>query len=230
MSSMKMITKLGFSDARENEARKARNKKDRKVNRIIVLPSLSPGLVIGNNVALASRGRDAFSCAMQLALPNATGDLFTLDEEIIRAGIEGSCSSPRKRMIYPIHRNQSDLVQRMLNFFQPGTYVTPHLHPRESASELVFLIQGRLGFLLFDEKGNITSQSDLKPGALIDLEPKLWHTMVVLEPDTVVLEVKRGPFDSEDKIFADWAPGEGDPEAENLVREFEGLFLEKERK
>ena len=38
--------------------------------------------------------------------------------------------------------------------------------------------------------------------------------MVCLEPDTVILEVKKGPYDANtDKKFASWAPAEGDPDA-----------------
>lgn len=161
---------------------------------------------------------------MKLALPNVTGDLFTLDDELIQTGIRESSNSPRKRMILPIHRSQGDLVQRMLNFFQPGTYVTPHLHPRDSASETILVLRGSLGFLLLDENGGILEKRRLEAGSLIDIVPSVWHTMVALEPDTVILEIKRGPYDDSDKIFADWAPGEGTPEAGELLREYEVLF------
>ena len=161
---------------------------------------------------------------MKLALPNVTGDLFTLDEESIQVGIRESRDSPRRRMILPLHRGQGDLVQRMLNFLQLGTYVTPHLHPRESASETVFVLRGSLGFLLLDECGGVLEKRRLDAGGLIDIVPSVWHTMVALEPDTVILEIKRGPHDETDKVFADWAPVEGTPEAGKLLREYEGFF------
>jgi cupin fold WbuC family metalloprotein len=48
---------------------------------------------------------------------------------------------------------------------------------------------------------------------LIDLEPDLWHGMIVLEADTVIFEVKRGPYDpATDKEFASWSPQEDSPE------------------
>ena len=44
---------------------------------------------------------------------------------------------------------------------------------------------------------------------MIDIEPNIWHSFLVLEPDTIVLETKRGPYDSQlDKSFAEWAPEE----------------------
>ncbi len=163
---------------------------------------------------------------MRLALPNASGPLFFLEDTLLEEGIAASRESPRRRMIYPIHRNQGDLVQRMLNFFQPGTYVTPHLHPRESASELILVLRGKLGFVLFDDEGEITERRPLVEGDLIDIEPKLWHGMVVLEEDTVILEIKRGPYDDEDKIFAPWAPSEGDSGAEAYRLGIERLFID----
>ncbi|MDF1751578.1 MAG: WbuC family cupin fold metalloprotein [Verrucomicrobiales bacterium] len=161
----------------------------------------------------------------KLALPNVTGDLFVLDPEMLEKGLEGSRQSPRKRIILPIHREQSDLVQRMLNFFQPGTYVTPHHHPNESASETVFVLQGSLGLLIFEESGELRSKHLLTRGSLIDIAPGVWHGMVILEADTVILEAKRGPYDDTDKHFASWAPAEGEEGAAELVKEYEKLFV-----
>jgi hypothetical protein len=43
----------------------------------------------------------------------------------------------------------------------------------------------------------------------------VYHSFIVLEPDTVIYEVKSGPYvTSTDKSFAPWAPAEGTPEAQ----------------
>lgn len=161
---------------------------------------------------------------MKLAFPNIADDVFVLNDEIFERGFEASRQSPRKRIILPIHRAQGDLVQRMLNFFQPGTYVTPHHHPNPSASETIYVIRGGIGFLILEEDGKIRSTHHLMQGALIDIVPGIWHTMVALEPDTVILEAKRGPHDATDKHFALWAPAEGEPGAGELLKEYESLF------
>ena len=159
------------------------------------------------------------------ALANVSGDVFELSREEIESGLEASRSSPRLRMILPIHRTGEARVQRMLNFLQPGTYVQPHLHPREFASETIFVMQGRLGFVIFDDRGDFTGVHDLKPGALIDIEPGIWHGLVCLEEDTVILEIKRGPYDAEtDKTFAGWAPAEGDAEAGAYLESLERIY------
>ncbi len=162
-----------------------------------------------------------------LALPNISGDCFVLDEDLFQKGIEASRHSPRKRIILPLHRQQEAIVQRMLNFLQPGTYVQPHLHPREFASETMFVLQGRMGFVLFSETGDVAELHDLQKGSLIDIEPQLWHGLVALEPDTVILEIKRGPYDDDDKVFADWAPAEEDESSGSFRENLEGLFESK---
>lgn len=158
------------------------------------------------------------------ALPNASGDLFVLDEATILEGIEKSRLSSRKRIIFPIHRNQDDLVQRMVNFVQPGTYIAPHIHPRDHASESVFINRGAIGFILFDELGNVQSTTKLEQGGFLDIVPGVWHTMLALEPDTIMFEFKRGPYDDSDKHFASWAPQEGEPGTEELLAKYLTYF------
>jgi cupin fold WbuC family metalloprotein len=162
------------------------------------------------------------------ALSAVTGDVFHLDDELLTAGIEAAHKSPRRRIILPIHRTQDALVQRMFNFMLPGTYVQPHLHPREGAIETMMVLRGALGFVLFDNVGNVRDHWRLSagtPSAVLDIEPQLWHGMVILEPDTVILEIKRGPYTLEhDKIFADWAPAEGDNDADDYREKLEALF------
>mgnify|MGYP001827748748 CR=1 FL=1 len=161
---------------------------------------------------------------MKLAFPNPTGHVFELSSELRSRGLEESRSSPRKRILLPIHRDQGALVQRMVNFLQPGTYVQPHLHPREGASETILVLEGALGFVIFDESGNVASVHRLAMGELIDIEPQVWHGVLALEPDTVILELKRGPYDDTDKTFAKWAPAEGEEGARAYLEELESLF------
>lgn len=149
---------------------------------------------------------------MNLAFENITGSLFELSEEWLQKGIEGSRKSPRKRIILPIHRKQDAIVQRMINFLQPGTYIRPHKHPLADATETLVLLKGAILFSTYDDNGNMIAEQTLSsrplPG-LLDIEPNTWHSFKVLEPDTVLFECKKGPYDAEtDKIFAAWAPEE----------------------
>ncbi len=162
-----------------------------------------------------------------LAFSNVTGGCFALNEDLLAQGFQGSRESPRKRIILPLHRRQEDVVQRMLNFFQPGTYVQPHIHPEVGQSETVFVLRGCLGFIVFEADGEIRETHQLRSDGtgLIDIEPGLWHGMVCLEPDSVILETKKGPYDAaSDKSFAKWAPAEGEPDCEAFRQKMESLF------
>jgi len=161
------------------------------------------------------------------ALPHATGDAFLLDGEGMARGIAASRTSARRRIILPIHRAPEARVQRMLNFLQPGTYIRPHLHPLDHASETLCVLRGALGFVLFDEGGAVRETMILRGGGLgvVDIEPRVWHGMVALEEDTVLLELKRGPYDAAtDKVFAEWAPAEGEDTAAGYEKGLAGLF------
>ena len=151
---------------------------------------------------------------MPNALPNPTGDLFRLTPELLEAGHQASRESPRHRMIMPVQRSQDAKVQRLLNFLQPGTYIRPHRHSCPHATESLCLLDGELEFLVFSEDGEIRERISLTPdNPLIDFEPGLWHGMIVKHADTVIFEIKIGPYNPDtDKEFASWAPEEDSPD------------------
>jgi cupin fold WbuC family metalloprotein len=159
---------------------------------------------------------------MKIALDSPQGPLHCLEKDRIEEGIIISRTNGRGRVMVPVQRGEGAPVQRLLNVMQPGSYVQPHLHPRPQASELVLVLQGAIRFVHFDEDGGILDAIDLTAGGepyLVDIEPGVWHTMVALEPDSVMLEIKGGPYDPElDKVFADWAPEEGSDQAEAYLR------------
>lgn len=159
-----------------------------------------------------------------LALPDVTGDLFVLDAEAIARGAQAARSSPRRRIMLRVHRSGAEGVQRMINFLQSGSYIRPHRHPQPECVENVTVLQGAVVFLIFDPQGGVISRHRLVAGradaCMVDIEQGVWHTLVPLADETVVLEIKRGPYDQRtDKQFATWAPEEGTPEAEAWVRE-----------
>jgi cupin fold WbuC family metalloprotein len=161
-----------------------------------------------------------------LAFPNVQGNLFTLSEEDLQRGLNASRESSRLRMILPVHREQEAEVQRLVNFLQPGTYIRPHLHPRNHASESIVLLRGAIRFFTFDDNGEILSDHVLTSSplpAVLDIEPGVWHTFLVLEEDTILFECKKGPYDKKaDKTFAPWAPEEGSIKAKDWMGRLSG--------
>jgi len=129
-----------------------------------------------------------------------------------------SRESPRKRMIRKLHKSHDSGVQRMFNALQPGSYIMPHRHMHPRKEETVMVVAGALLFIEFDDDGNIRNTILLQPGTEnfgVDVAPHVYHTYIPLKPDTLMFEIKDGPFNpTDDKDVPDWAPREGTPEAE----------------
>ena len=126
---------------------------------------------------------------------------------------------PRLRLNHNFHREQ-DPVQRFLNVLQPGTYVRPHRHRRNgsgSGFECFLVLQGAIGLLLFNADGEIQQQLHLSaagPTHGIEVEEDQFHTLVALEADSVIFELKQGPYQpAQDKDFISGFPQEGTAEA-----------------
>ncbi len=162
-------------------------------------------------------------------LPRAKGSAFTLDTATVTSGAAAARASDRQRIMMQLHRSDTEGVQRLLNFMQPGSYAQPHCHPAPENCEVVVALQGVVGFLVFDEAGAIRAVHRLVPGVagscLVDIEPGVWHTVIPLAPDTLVLEIKRGPYNAAtDKTFAAWAPREGSADGAGYLRQLESAF------
>ncbi|QSQ24341.1 WbuC family cupin fold metalloprotein [Pyxidicoccus parkwayensis] len=143
-------------------------------------------------------------------------------ELLLRLSAEAAASA-RLRTTHCLHA-PTDRVQRMLLALQPGTYVRPHRHPRppgRDGFELLCVVQGALGVMAFEDDGRIHSLHHLRAGGAhwgIELPARTFHSVVVLEPDTVALEVKEGPYEPRgEKEFLAGFPEEGAPEASRIV-------------
>ncbi len=154
---------------------------------------------------------------MKLAFDNPSGSYFQLSQNQIEEGLEASRNSPRKRMILPIHRVQEAEVQRLINFLQPGTYIRPHRHPLDHATESIVVMKGSIRFFTLDESGSVLTDNLLKSEpipSVVDIEPNIWHTFIVLEENTILFECKKGPYNAEtDKEFANWSLDESETNA-----------------
>ena len=130
--------------------------------------------------------------------------------------------SSRKRTIHRFHKEDSDLLQRMLNVMEPTTYVQPHKHEDPNKREVFIILSGRALFLEFDNDGSVTDRELLSPadgsyGA--EVQPGIYHTILALESGTVCYELKDGPYNpDDDKCFAPWAPAEGEEGAQEYLK------------
>jgi cupin fold WbuC family metalloprotein len=145
-----------------------------------------------------------------------------LDHAELDALRDAAAGSPRGRQNLNLHPELDDPVQRFFNALEPGTYVRPHRHPRDDGWELFVILAGRAVGLTFDEAGTVTARAEMGPHAPawgMEVPGRTWHALAALEPGTLALEVKRGPYTPlTDKDFAPWAPGEEEPGAFLLER------------
>ena len=161
------------------------------------------------------------------ALKPPSGAVCWITQASLAHTIAESRITPRQRMIQPFHRDESASLHRMFNAVQPGSYIPPHRHLDPPKDEAWIVLRGALAFFTFETDGAVRECVEVRAGAEVfgvDLEPGVYHTFLALEPDTVVFEVKTGPYaPSTDKAFAPWAPLEGAAEAAAYV---DGLLTE----
>ncbi len=157
------------------------------------------------------------SSSYRRALDAPAGELVVLSRSLVDSVTAPSRESPRRRIILPFHKNEAELLHRMLNVIQPDSYVRPHRHLEPPKAESFLLLRGALAFFTFEEDGRVRDCLSLEAGGEdfgVDLSPGIFHGFVALVPDTVLFEVKNGPYaPANDKAFAPWAPEEGTPEA-----------------
>lgn len=153
-----------------------------------------------------------------------------LDQELLDTLAQQARNSSRLRQNYNFH-NPVEKVQRFLNVLQPGTYVRPHRHrraPEVNGFEFFLVLQGELGMLLLDDQSQIIQQERISargPIRGIELAEGTYHTLVALTPDTILLELKEGPYEpSTDKEFLKTFPEEGTPAAQQWVEIWQDQF------
>ena len=140
--------------------------------------------------------------------------MIKIDQNFTDAFLEKASNSERRRANYNFHKELSDTMHRMLNIMNTDTYVCPHKHINPDKREAFILLKGKVLVVEFHDSGAISDfvildRENNSYGCEIGL--KQWHTIICLEDNTIVYEVKDGPYDvATDKVFAPWAPKEGD--------------------
>lgn len=137
--------------------------------------------------------------------------------------VDQAGQSPRARQHRNIHASYEDPCQRFMNAIGMDSYIRPHRHALDPKAETLIAVRGLFALLVFDNEGLVTdiikfgterytSASDLAVG--VDLTPGIWHTIIALQPGSILLELKAGPFNpNAAKEPAPWAPEEGTAEA-----------------
>ena len=147
--------------------------------------------------------------------------------------VEEASQSPRDRQHRNIHSSYDDPCQRFMNAIGMNSYIRPHRHQLDPKAETQIAIRGLFAFVVFDDNGNIKEvirfgterYNESGPIAVgVDIAPGIWHTIIALEPGSILLELKEGPFNPDAaKELALWAPEEQTPEGEEYLEELRAL-------
>ena len=137
-----------------------------------------------------------------------------ITEELLDSVSIQAKKNVRLRMNYNFHDSMDSPIHRMLNALEPGTYLPPHRHKNPDKEEIYLILRGSLLAILFDEAGSVVEKVTLNPlkGVYgMEIPPCTWHCIVVLEPNTVIYEIKQGPYAPLiPENLAPWAPDADD--------------------
>jgi cupin fold WbuC family metalloprotein len=138
-----------------------------------------------------------------------------IDERQLAQLAQDAAAGARRRSHILLHADHQDQVQRLLIALEPDSYVRPHQHSLQW--EMIVLLRGRLDLLIFDPEAELVQRLVLAAASPVaQVPPGTWHSGVALQPGTLVLVVKPGPYRPNE--FAEWAPSEGEAVAAAFVR------------
>ena len=122
---------------------------------------------------------------------------MVVDQQLLDGLTAQAQVSPRLRMNLDLRNSDADSSQRMLNAIEPGSVVPIHRH--QKTSETVVVLRGRVVEEYYDDLERMcTATYDLAAGGPIfalNIPAGQWHTLRALDPGTVILEMKDGPYE-----------------------------------
>jgi cupin fold WbuC family metalloprotein len=135
--------------------------------------------------------------------------------------------SSRLRQNLNIHSSYEENCQRLVNAIQPDSYIPPHRHSSANKQELLVAIRGSFSLITFDDQGNFVQSTsfgtelyadELCSNVGVEVPPDVWHTVLAKQENSILLEVKEGPFVLEEaKELALWAPQDGSAEVDSFL-------------
>jgi len=153
--------------------------------------------------------------------------MFIIDNKILDDLCQQAERSSRLRQHLNIHSSYQENCQRLLNAIQPDSYIHPHRHTVVNKQELLVAIRGSFSLITFDHHGNFDRSisfgselyaDDLCSSVAVEIPPDVWHTVLAKQENSILLEVKDGPFiSSKAKELAPWAPQDGSAEASSFL-------------
>lgn len=145
----------------------------------------------------------------------STVTIPAISEAEKQEGIRLADASMRRRHPRILHQPGAEFNE-VFNFMMADSYMQPHLHPGDEKIEMIYLVQGKVAVLFFDDKGSVIKCTLLeKEGVdMIAVPAFTWHTYVMLSPSAITYETMMGRYDPQTwKDFFTIAPAENTPES-----------------
>ena len=120
-----------------------------------------------------------------------------IDTKLLNALTAQAKASPRLRMNFDLRNTPTDQSQRMLNALEPGTVMPIHRH--RHTSETVVVLRGKVKWLYYNDKGELTEPILVEAGGDIcglSVPMGQWHSIECLESGSVILETKDGAWEA----------------------------------
>ena len=120
-----------------------------------------------------------------------------IDTNLLDALTAQAKASPRLRMNLDLRNTPADHSQRMLNALEPGTVMPIHRH--RHTSETVVVLRGKVKWLYYNDKGELTDTILVEAGGDIcglSVPMGQWHSLECLESGSVILECKDGAWEA----------------------------------
>ena len=120
-----------------------------------------------------------------------------IDTKLLNALTAQAKASPRLRMNLDLRNTPADQSQRMLNALEPGTVMPIHRH--RHTSETVVVLRGKVKWLYYNDKGELTDTILVEAGGDIcglSVPKGQWHSIECLESGSVILETKDGAWEA----------------------------------
>jgi len=144
----------------------------------------------------------------------------------IEDGFLKANESHRKRYAKIIHQQGAEFNEGF-NFMIRDTYMQPHLHPSEEKKENIYIIQGKVAVLFFDNEGGIDQVIRLERSNQehIEVPAFTWHTYVMLSNSALTYETMMGKYDPNTwKEMAVWAPEENTSNSSSYLATLEKII------
>ena len=119
-----------------------------------------------------------------------------IDTKLLDALTAQAKASPRLRMNFDLRNAPDDPSQRMLNALEPGTVMPIHRH--QNTSETVVVLRGKVKWLYYNDKGELTDTILVEAGSDIcglSVPMGQWHSLECLESGSVILATKDGTWE-----------------------------------